>query len=95
MRFLRSGDAREAQERVHTTGFMGYFAFLTFIIGFTLISCWWGRIQPIKMPRSALIGGNNMAAVHLANAVGGNLFLGFISAKMAVYLSSEVSPAKV
>ncbi|MEN1436834.1 cation acetate symporter, partial [Pseudomonas aeruginosa] len=27
-----------------------------------------------------LIGGNNMAAVHLANAVGGNLFLGFISA---------------
>ncbi|HDI5732142.1 TPA: cation acetate symporter, partial [Salmonella enterica subsp. enterica serovar Typhisuis] len=28
----------------------------------------------------ALIGGNNMAAVHLANAVGGNLFLGFISA---------------
>ena len=28
----------------------------------------------------ALIGGNNMAAVHLANAVGGNIFLGFISA---------------
>src|SRR5690606_41852661 len=28
----------------------------------------------------ALIGGNNMAAVHLANAVGGSLFLGFISA---------------
>jgi cation/acetate symporter len=27
-----------------------------------------------------LIGGNNMAAVHLANAVGGNVFLGFISA---------------
>ena len=26
------------------------------------------------------IGGNNMAAVHLADAVGGNLFLGFISA---------------
>ena len=27
-----------------------------------------------------LIGGTNMAAVHLANAVGGSLFLGFISA---------------
>ena len=28
----------------------------------------------------ALIGGGNMAAIHLAHAVGGNLFLGFISA---------------
>jgi cation/acetate symporter len=27
-----------------------------------------------------LLGGNNMAAIHLANAVGGNVFLGFISA---------------
>lgn len=27
-----------------------------------------------------LIGGNNMAAVHLAKAVGGDWFLGFISA---------------
>ncbi|MBV9631659.1 MAG: cation acetate symporter, partial [Xanthobacteraceae bacterium] len=27
-----------------------------------------------------LIGGTNMAAIHLANAVGGSLFLGFISA---------------
>ncbi|ECO9858083.1 cation acetate symporter [Salmonella enterica] len=32
------------------------------------------------MSPGGLIGGNNMAAVHLANAVGGNLFLGFISA---------------
>ena len=31
-------------------------------------------------PRAALLGGGNMAAVHLANAVGGNVFLGFISA---------------
>jgi cation/acetate symporter len=28
----------------------------------------------------ALLGGGNMAAIHLANAVGGNVFLGFISA---------------
>jgi cation/acetate symporter len=27
-----------------------------------------------------LLGGGNMAAIHLANAVGGNIFLGFISA---------------
>ena len=28
----------------------------------------------------ALLGGNNMAAIHLSHAVGGNFFLGFISA---------------
>ena len=34
------------------------------------------------MPRhgQAAMGGNNMAAIHLAKAVGGNMFLGFISA---------------
>jgi cation/acetate symporter len=31
-------------------------------------------------PKGGLIGGNNMAAIHLAKAVGGNVFLGFISA---------------
>ena len=31
-------------------------------------------------PRACCGGGGNMAAVHLANAVGGNVFLGFISA---------------
>ena len=30
--------------------------------------------------KGGLIGGGNMAAIHLANAVGGNIFLGFISA---------------
>jgi len=30
--------------------------------------------------KGALKGGGNMAAIHLANAVGGNVFLGFISA---------------
>ena len=32
------------------------------------------------MIRGALIGGGNMAAIHLATAVGGDIFLGFISA---------------
>ena len=30
--------------------------------------------------RIGFLGGGNMAAIHLANAVGGNVFLGFISA---------------
>ena len=39
-----------------------------------------GANPAFKDAAGALIGGNNMAAVHLADAVGGNLFLGFISA---------------
>ncbi|PPJ40576.1 cation acetate symporter, partial [Pseudoxanthomonas sp. KAs_5_3] len=33
-----------------------------------------------KMADGTLRGGGNMAAIHLAHAVGGNAFLGFISA---------------
>ncbi|MDU3094346.1 MAG: cytochrome b N-terminal domain-containing protein, partial [Bradyrhizobium sp.] len=61
------------------TGFMGYFYILTFIIGFGAIMLV-GANPAFKDAAGALIGGNNMAAVHLADAVGGNLFLGFISA---------------
>ncbi|EKE6564869.1 cation/acetate symporter ActP [Escherichia coli] len=76
MRFFTVSDAREARKSVfYATGFMGYFYILTFIIGFGAI------MHPeYKDAAGHLIGGNNMAAVHLANAVGGNLFLGFISA---------------
>jgi cation/acetate symporter len=58
---------------------MGYFYILTFIIGFGAIMLV-GANPAFKDAAGALIGGNNMAAVHLADAVGGNLFLGFISA---------------
>ncbi len=77
---LYSGDAREARKSVfYATGFMGYFYILTFIIGFGAIMLV-GANPEYKDAAGHLIGGNNMAAVHLANAVGGNLFLGFISA---------------
>lgn len=80
MRFFTVSDAKEARKSVfYATGFMGYFYFLTFIIGFGAILL----VSPnaeFKDAAGGLIGGTNMAAVHLANAVGGNLFLGFISA---------------
>ena len=40
---------------------------------------------------AALMGGTNMAAIHLANAVGGNLFLGFISAVAFATILAVVS----
>ncbi|KAA8998105.1 cation/acetate symporter ActP [Affinibrenneria salicis] len=80
MRFFTVSDAKEARKSVfYATGFMGYFYFLTFIIGFGAILLV-GANPQFKDAAGALIGGTNMAAVHLANAVGGNLFLGFISA---------------
>jgi cation/acetate symporter len=61
------------------TTWIGYFYLLTFIIGFGAIT--FVLTNPGFLDaKGALIGGNNMAAVHLANAVGGNVFLGFISA---------------
>ncbi|MBT9431391.1 cation acetate symporter [Candidatus Sodalis endolongispinus] len=80
MRFFTVSDAREARKSVfYATGFMGYFYFLTFIIGFGAILLV-GANPAFKDSVGAPLGGNNMAAVHLANAVGGNFFLGFISA---------------
>ncbi|KTS15245.1 acetate permease [Pantoea dispersa] len=80
MRFFTVADAREARKSVFwATGFMGYFYFLTFIIGFGAILLV-GANPVFKDASGALIGGTNMAAVHLSNAVGGSLFLGFISA---------------
>ncbi|MCT2387461.1 cation acetate symporter [Erwinia pyrifoliae] len=80
MRFFTVSDAREARKSVfYATGLMGYFYFLTFIIGFGAILLV-GANPAFKDASGALLGGSNMAAVHLADAVGGSLFLGFISA---------------
>ena len=86
MRFFTVSDAKEARKSVfYATGFMGYFYILTFIIGFGAIMLV-GANPAFKDAAGQLIGGNNMAAVHLADAVGGNLFLGFISAvAFAIY----------
>ena len=80
MRFFTVPDAKEARKSVFwATTWIGYFYILTFIIGFgaiVLVSTNPGFLDA----KGGLIGGSNMAAIHLANAVGGNIFLGFISA---------------
>ena len=80
MRFFTVPSAKEARKSVMwATGWIGYFYLLTFIIGFGAIT--FVLTNPSFLDaKGGLIGGNNMAAVHLANAVGGNVFLGFISA---------------
>ena len=80
MRFFTVPSAKEARKSVMwATGWIGYFYLLTFIIGFGAIT--FVLINPDFLDaKGALLGGNNMASIHLANAVGGNVFLGFISA---------------
>jgi len=79
MRFFTVPDAKEARKSVFwATTWIGYFYILTFIIGFGAIVL--VATNPEFMVDGKLIGGNNMAAIHLASAVGGNVFLGFISA---------------
>ncbi|WP_025916383.1 cation acetate symporter [Herminiimonas sp. CN] len=80
MRFFTVPSAKEARKSVFwATTWIAYFYILTFIIGFgaiVLVS----TNPEFKDAAGKLLGGNNMAAIHLANAVGGNVFLGFISA---------------
>jgi len=91
MRFFTVPTAKEARKSVAwATTWIGYFYILTFIIGFgatyflisdagtyfakPIAECTTGPLQ------NCLKGGGNMPAVLLAGAVGGNVFLGFISA---------------
>lgn len=80
MRFFTVPDAREARKSVlWATTWIGYFYILTFIIGFGAIV--FVSTNPEFLDANGILrGGSNMAAVHLANAIGGNIFLGFMSA---------------
>ncbi|AGZ38028.1 acetate permease (plasmid) [Pseudomonas sp. VLB120] len=80
MRFFTVKDANEARKSVlYATGFIGYFYLLLIAIGFGTIVIV-GTESAFRDADGAIIGGGNMVAVHLAQAVGGSLFLGFISA---------------
>jgi len=101
MRFFTVPDAKEARKSVfYATGFIGYFYILTFIIGFAAIvlltqhpeffkpgALLDGTIVDVK----GVSGGTNMVAIRLAEAVGGNLFLGFISAVAFATILAVVS----
>ena len=80
MRFFTVPDAREARKSIlWATVWIGYFYALTFLLGFgaiVMISVNPGYVAA----DGTLRGGGNMAVMHLAHAIGGNLFLGFISA---------------
>ncbi len=94
MRFFTVGNAKEARKSVFwATTFIGYFYILTFILGF-------GAIVLVSTNpayhvgadlKGALLGGGNMPAIHLAQAVGGDLMKGFIAAVAFATILAVVS----
>lgn len=91
-------DAKEARKSVfYATGFIGYFYILTFIIGFGAIVMVFKNPQYLDIAKDAvsggspILGGSNMAAIHLSHAVGGDFFLGFISAVAFATILAVVS----
>ena len=75
MRFFTVPDAKQARKSVFVaTGLIGYFYILTFFIGF-------GAMVLVGQDVvSSFDKGGNMAALLLAESVGGQFFLGFIAA---------------
>ena len=91
MRFFTVRDAKAARSSVlWATGWIGYFYFLTFIIGFGAIVLVATNPEFLTAD-GGLQGGGNMAAIHLAKAVGGDIFLGFISAVAFATILAVVS----
>ena len=91
MRFFTVPDAKSARiSAAYATGFIGYFYILTFIIGFGAIVALTNNSVYVDQFGN-LIGSNNMAAIHLSHAIGGDIFLGFISAVAFATILAVVS----
>ncbi len=100
MRFFTVKDAKQARKSVFVaTGCVAYFYLIIFIIGMgavALVSTDTAYLDPALVAKgangiAAIRGTSNMAAIHLANAVGGDVFLGFISAVAFATILAVVS----
>ena len=91
MRFFTVRDARAARHSVFVaSGLIGYFYLLLVILGFGAIGLL-ARNPQFLTAAGGLLGGDNMAAIHLSHALAGDLFLGFISAVAFATILAVVS----
>ena len=94
MRFFTVTDAKEARKSVlYASGIVAYFFNVIFLMGLCAIiivgqnpAFFEGGVVGGK-----LIGGGNMVAMHLAQAVGGNMLLGFMAAVAFATILAVVS----
>ncbi len=91
MRFFTVSNAAQARTSAAiAVGLIGYFQIVVLIIGFGAI------VLLINNPAystggTGVIGGSNMVAIHLAQYVGGDIFMGFISAVAFATILAVVS----
>jgi len=91
MRFFTVPDALQARRSVaYAIGFIGYFQSLIFIIGLGAIVYVTNNPEFLTAD-GGLIGGSNMSAIHLSKVIGGDLFLGFVSAVAFATILAVVS----
>ncbi|MBL4673983.1 MAG: cation/acetate symporter ActP [Arenicella sp.] len=79
MRLFTVPDMKAAKKSVfYASNMMALFYIMTILIGFATIAFISG--DPQYYTDGKLIGGSNVAAIHLAHALGGDLLMGFMSA---------------
>jgi cation/acetate symporter len=94
MRFFTVPNAKEARKSVfYATGFIGLFFLVTMILGAGAIYIVGTNPAFFEGGQvgGKLIGGGNMPVMHLAKAVGGDIFLGFLSAVAFATILAVVS----
>ncbi|UCV28761.1 cation acetate symporter [Ferribacterium limneticum] len=94
MRFFTVPNAKEARKSVfYATGFIGLFFLVTMVLGAAAITIVGtnGAFFEGGQVGGKLIGGGNMPVMHLAKAVGGDIFLGFLSAVAFATILAVVS----
>jgi len=94
MRFFTVPNAKEARKSVFVaSGFIGLFFLIVCLLGLSAIVIVGTDPQFFEGGNIAgkIIGGGNMPVMHLAKAVGGNLFLGFLSAVAFATILAVVS----
>ncbi len=94
MRFFTVTDAKAARKSVLVaSGLVAYFFNVIFIMGLCGIIIVGQNPQFFEggVVGGKLIGGGNMVAMHLANAVGGNMLLGFLAAVAFATILAVVS----
>jgi len=94
MRFFTVSDAKAARKSVlYASGFVGYFFNIVFLMGLCAIVIVGTNPQYFEGGQigGRIIGGGNMVVMHLANAVGGDLLLGFLAAVAFATILAVVS----
>lgn len=94
MRFFTVPNAKEARKSVfYATGFIGFFFLVVTVLGVSAITIVGTNPDFFENGQigGKIIGGVNMPVMHLAKAMGGDLFLGFLSAVAFATILAVVS----